>query len=121
MEANEPAAVTSVAEYEVGDVVASCDFDNSDGLSTGCINVGVYEGGETVYHFSSTSDSVDTGPTADHTGDGGKYWSESRSRNDFRSDFGGVDAIESLKHLVQCTFTYGRYKYFKYTIFSKIK
>ena len=83
MEANEPAAVTSVAEYEVGDVVASCDFDNSDGLNTGCINVGVYEGGETVYHFSSTSDSVDTGPTADHTGNG-RYCNESGSRSDFR-------------------------------------
>ena len=73
--------VSAVPVYEVGDVVASCDFDNSDdsdGLTTGCDGFDP-EYGNMGFNFASASDSADTGPTADHTGDGGKYYVGSAS------------------------------------------
>ena len=56
-------------------MVASCDFDssaNDDGLTTGCPGVDVSMYADFDFAFASASDSADTGPTADHTGDGGK-------------------------------------------------
>ena len=67
--------VSAVPVYEVGDVVASCDFDSSesnDGVTTGCDGVVLTEFTNMDFLFASTSDSADTGPSADHTGDGGK-------------------------------------------------
>ena len=60
---------------QVGDVVASCDFDNSvvnNGLLVGCDGVGYAEWTIIYFDLASSSDSADTGPAADHTGDGGE-------------------------------------------------
>ena len=61
---------------QVGDVVARCDFDNvvnNDGsLTTGCRDIDFAYYGEARFITDSSSDSADTGPSADHTGDGGK-------------------------------------------------
>ena len=69
------------AVHQIGDVIASCDFDNSDdsdGLTTGCDGFDP-EYGNMGFNFASASDSADTGPTADHTGDGGKCYVGSAS------------------------------------------
>ena len=67
--------------YRVGDVVASCDFDSTSssyhGLNTGCPGIVFSEFGNADFSVASASDSADTGPAADHTGDGGKYRSRS--------------------------------------------
>ena len=65
------AAALSVLGYAVGEVVASCNFDS--GSSTGCNNIVFDENSEPRFEFASASQSADTGPTADHTGDNGKY------------------------------------------------
>ena len=57
------------------EVVVRCDFDSSgsnDGVTTGCPGVELSELTNNDFDFASTSDSADTGPSADHTGDGGK-------------------------------------------------
>ena len=64
---------------QVGDVVARCDFDNvvsnDDGsLLTGCRDIDFAYYGEARFITDSSSDSADTGPSADHTGDGGKLY-----------------------------------------------
>ena len=63
--------VLSVLGYAVGEVVASCNFDS--GSSTGCNNIVFDDTSEVRFEFASSSISADTGPTADHTGDNGKY------------------------------------------------
>ena len=70
--------------YQVGDVVASCNFDNvlsPDGLLTGCPGIDFAELGEAHFRTDSTSDSLDTGPIADHTGNGGKSSDGTDSRS----------------------------------------
>ena len=73
-------------DYDVGDVVASCDFDSSvsppDGLTTGCTGVDLSPLGDTDFWFASGSNSADTGPAADHTGGGGKSNNRSSSRSE---------------------------------------
>ena len=64
----------------MGDVVARCDFDSSnapDGMLTDCPGMDLAEWGTFDFDFASSSDSVDTGPTADHTGNGGKCHNKS--------------------------------------------
>ena len=65
---------------QVGDVVASCDFDNSvvnNGLLVGCDGVGYSPAyGNFYFYLASSSDSADTGPAADHTGNGDEYHDE---------------------------------------------
>ena len=59
------------------EVVVSCDFDSSggdDGVTTGCPGVELSELTNNDFDFASTSDSADTGPSADHTGNGGKSY-----------------------------------------------
>ena len=77
--ANEPVAVGPVANepvvplHQVGDVVASCDFDSSnapDGMLTDCPGMELSQLGTLDFYFADSSDSADTGPTADHTGGG---------------------------------------------------
>ena len=65
-------AAAPVPEFEAGDMVAQCDFDNTDGLITGCPFIDFAQFGEINFDVASASDSADTGPTADHTGNGGK-------------------------------------------------
>ena len=70
--------------YQVGDVVTRCDFDNAaspDGLTTGCPLIEFSEFGHISFQIGSTSDSDDTGPSADHTGNGGKCYNEIGSRS----------------------------------------
>ena len=72
--------VTTVSDDDDDDgreVVVSCDFDSSgsdDGVTTGCPGVELSELTNNDFDFASTSDSADTGPSADHTGNGGKSY-----------------------------------------------
>ena len=72
--------------HRVGDVIASCDFDSGvsppDGPSTGCPGVDLSQLAGTEFWFASGSNSADTGPAADHTGDGGKSNNRSSSRSE---------------------------------------
>ena len=61
-------------DYEVGDTVAECNFDKSGGLAmeTCCDKFDVIRGfNKPPLHFSSSSESSDTGPSQDHTPDTG--------------------------------------------------
>ena len=59
------------AQYEVGDVVANCTFEDSSGNDTGCENVELWE--STIdFEFADSSESADTGPSGDHTSGDGK-------------------------------------------------
>ena len=63
------------AAVAVGEVVASCDFDSATsdiGLVTGCWGVYFSELGHFIFSVASTSYTSDTGPSADHTGEGGR-------------------------------------------------
>ena len=64
-------------------MVIFCDFDNAmngpDGLNSGCPGI-EFSVGNADFDVATTSDSADTGPTADHTGNGGKSSNETGSR-----------------------------------------
>ena len=68
---------------QVGDVVARCDFEstfNPEGLFTGCPGIEFSQAGDTDFDVASSSASADTGPSADHTGGGGKCYNGICSR-----------------------------------------
>ena len=58
-------------DYEVGDTVAECNFDESGGgpaMETCCDKVGVVRGyNKPPLYFRSSSASSETGPSQDHT------------------------------------------------------
>ena len=66
-------------------MVIFCDFDNAmngpDGLNSGCPGI-EFSVGNADFDVATTSDSADTGPTADHTGNGGKSSNETGSRGE---------------------------------------
>ena len=100
-------------DYEVGDVVFSCDFDNSvrnGGSFTGCPGIDHSEISQVQFLLASASDSADTGPTADHTGDGGTYHNGS-----------GSSGEKNRCVVMFWTHTGDTRQIFKNTVFSKKK
>ena len=59
--------ICSVGGYQLGDIVAACNFDESDGTDPGCEHFSVSAEDHRLYFQSTYEYSRHTGPSEDHT------------------------------------------------------
>ena len=76
-------SVVALADYQLGDIVVECSFDNSRGHFTGCLGfeIPMVASFETDYlTMDSTDTSARDGPSGDHTSGRGMCmnWNEGK-------------------------------------------
>ena len=59
--------VCLVGGYQLGDIVAACNFDESDGTDPGCEHFSVSAEDHRLYFQSTYEYTQHTGPSEDHT------------------------------------------------------